>query len=128
MYQIDVMSRVPVYEQIVDQTEKFILTGILQPGDKIESVRNLSIQLSVNPNTIQKAIAELDRRGLIFSVPGRGCFVAEHARKALTAVKRGEMTEIKNKIRELALAGVSKDEMLHLIDEIYSGKEENSND
>ena len=128
MYQIDVMSRVPVYEQIVDQTEKFILTGILQPGDKIESVRNLSIQLSVNPNTIQKAIAELDRRGLIFSVPGTGCFVAEHARKALTAVKRGEMTEIKNKIRELALAGVSKDEMLHLIDEIYSGKEANSND
>lgn len=128
MYQIDVMSRVPVYEQIVDQTEKFILTGILQPGDKIPSVRNLSIQLSVNPNTIQKAIAELDRRGLIFSVPGKGCFVAEQAKNALTAVKRGELTEIKEKITELALAGVSKEEMLSLVEEIYSNKGGQSND
>lgn len=128
MYQIDVMSRVPVYEQIVEQTEKFILTGILKPGDKIPSVRNLSIELSVNPNTIQKSIAELDRRGLIFSVPGKGCFVAEQAKKALTAVKRGELKEIKDKIRELAMAGVTRDEMLKVIDEIYSGKEDVSND
>ena len=128
MHQIDVMSRVPVYEQIVEQTEKFILTGILKPGDKIPSVRNLSIELSVNPNTIQKSIAELDRRGLIFSVPGKGCFVAEQAKKALTAVKRGELKEIKDKIRELAMAGVTRDEMLKVIDEIYSGKEDVSND
>ncbi len=128
MYQIDVMSRVPVYEQIVEQTEKFILTGILKPGDKIPSVRNLSIELSVNPNTIQKSIAELDRRGLIFSVPGKGCFVAEQARKALTAVKRGELKEIRDKIRELAMAGVTREEMLQVIEEIYSGKEDVSND
>ena len=128
MYQIDVMSRVPVYEQIVEQTEKFILTGILKPGDKIPSVRNLSIELSVNPNTIQNSIAELDRRGLIFSVPGKGCFVAEQAKKALTAVKRGELKEIKDKIRELAMAGVTRDEMLKVIDELYSGKEDVSND
>lgn len=128
MYQIDVMSRVPVYEQIVEQTEKFILTGILRPGDKIPSVRNLSIELSVNPNTIQKSIAELDRRGLIFSVPGKGCFVAERAKEALTAVKRGELSEIKDKIRELAMAGVKKEEIIKAIEEIYSGKEDVAND
>ena len=128
MYQIDAMSRVPVYEQIVDQTEKFILAGVLRPGDKIPSVRNLSIELSVNPNTIQKSIAELDRRGLIFSVPGKGCFVAESAKDALTAVKRGEMTDIKNKIKELLLAGVTKEELICLIEEVYSNKEGKSND
>ena len=128
MYQIDAMSRVPVYEQIVDQTVKFILAGILKPGDKIPSVRNLSIELSVNPNTIQKSIAELDRRGLIFSVPGKGCFVAESAKDALTAVKRGEMTDIKNKIKELLLAGVTKEELIGLIEEVYSNKEGKSND
>ena len=128
MYQIDIMSRVPVYEQIVDQTVKFILTGILKSGDKIPSVRNLSIELSVNPNTIQKSIAELDRRGLIFSVPGKGCFVAESAKDALTAVKRGEMTEIKNKIKELILAGITKEELISLIEEIYSDEEGKSND
>ncbi len=128
MYQIDVMSRVPVYEQIVEQTEKFILTGILNSGDKIPSVRNLSIQLSVNPNTIQKAIGELDRRGLIFSVPGRGCFVSDNAKKALSECKRSEMKEIKDKIKELALAGISKEEMVELIEEIYSDKEVKSDD
>lgn len=128
MYQIDAMSRVPVYEQIVDQTEKFILAGVLKPGDKIPSVRNLSIELSVNPNTIQKSIAELDRKGLIFSVPGKGCFVAESAKEALTAVKRGEMTDIKNRIKELLLAGITKEELISLIEEIYADKEGVSND
>ena len=53
MYQIDVMSRIPVYEQIVEQTEKFILAGILCAADKIPSVRSMSVELSVNPNTRQ---------------------------------------------------------------------------
>lgn len=128
MYQIDVMSRVPVYEQIVEQTERFILTGILNSGDKIPSVRNLSIQLSVNPNTIQKAIGELDRRGLIFSVPGRGCFVSDNAKNALSECKRSEMKEIKDKMKELALAGVSKEEMVKLIEEVYSDKEVEKHD
>ncbi len=126
MYQIDVMSRVPVYEQIVEQTEKFILTGILKPGDKLPSVRNMSIELSVNPNTIQKSMAELDRRGLILSVPGKGCFVSEQAKKALTMTKRGELKEVKEKIRELAMAGVTKEEMLMVIEEVY--KEAAKND
>ena len=128
MYHIDAMSRVPVYEQIVEQTEKFILTGILKPGDKIPSVRNLSIELSVNPNTIQKSIVELDRRGLIFSVPGKGCYVSEEAKTALSTVKRKEMAEIKDKINELALCGVTKEELLELIDEVYSKKEGQEND
>ena len=128
MYHVDAMSRVPVYEQIVEQTEKFILAGILNPGDKIPSVRNLFIELSVNPNTIQKSILELDRRGLIFSVPGKGCYVAEEARTALSAVKRKKMAEIKDEIKELALAGVTKEEMIELIEEVFTKKEEKEND
>ena len=128
MYHVDAMSRVPVYEQIVEQTEKFILAGILKPGDKIPSVRNLSIELSVNPNTIQKSIVELDRRGLIFSVPGKGCYVAEEARTALSAVKRKKMAEIKDEIKELALAGVTKEELLELIEEVFTKKEGQVND
>ena len=53
------MSRTPIYEQLVDQFEKFILTGALLPGSQIPSVRSLSIQLSINPNTVQKAYSEL---------------------------------------------------------------------
>lgn len=123
MYQIDVMSRVPVYEQIVEQTEKFILAGILKEGDKIPSVRNLSVTLSVNPNTIQKAISELDRRGLVTSVPGKGCFVSDKARKALTVVKRNNLEIIREKTEELVMAGIDKREVIAVVEEVYEKKE-----
>jgi GntR family transcriptional regulator len=55
MFVVDVMSRVPVYEQIIKQVEEQVLTGILKEGDKLPSVRSLSVKLSINPNTIQKA-------------------------------------------------------------------------
>lgn len=122
MYQIDVMSRVPVYEQIVEQTEKFILTGILKEGDKIPSVRNLSVSLSVNPNTIQKAISELDRRGLITSVPGKGCFVSDKAKKALSVVKRNNLEIIREKTEELVMAGIKKEEVIEVIEDVYEKK------
>ena len=123
MYRIDVMSRVPVYEQIVEQTEKFILTGILNEGDKIPSVRSLSVSLSVNPNTIQKAISELDRRGLITSVPGRGCFVSDKAKKALSVVKRNNLEVIREKTEELVMAGIEKEEVIEVIEEVYEQKD-----
>ena len=126
MYQIDVMSRVPVYEQIVEQTEKFIMTGILKEGDKIPSVRNLSIQLSVNPNTIQKAVSELDRRGLVASVPGKGCFVTDEARRKIYMAKRYDLSAVREKIEELALAGVEKTEVIEVVETVY--KEVGKND
>lgn len=120
MYQIDVMSRVPVYEQIVEQTKKFILAGILGPGDQIPTVRQLSAQLSLNPNTIQKAVKELDRQGLIYSAPGRGCFISPNAPQILSKEKRGELVDLEEQIKELALGGVKKEELLKLIEKVYS--------
>ncbi|MDD6570971.1 MAG: GntR family transcriptional regulator [Thermoflexaceae bacterium] len=119
MFQIDVMSRTPVYEQLVDQVEKFILTGILSEGDKIPSVRSLSMELSVNPNTIQKAFSELDRRGLINSVPGKGCFVSDKAKKALQVSRRGNLEGLSDQIRELALAGISKEEIISCVEKVF---------
>ena len=69
MFVVDVMSRV-VYEQIIKQVEEQVLTGILKEGDKLPS--SVSVKLSINPNTIQKAYTELDRRQLIITVPGKG--------------------------------------------------------
>ena len=76
---IDSMSRQPVYEQIVDQVEQMILSGLMRPGEQLPSVRSLSLELSINPNTIQKAYAELDGRGIIYTLPGRGGFVSQNA-------------------------------------------------
>ena len=119
MFQIDIMSRVPVYEQLIRQTEKFILLGVLNAGDKLPSVRQLSAELSINPNTIQKAFTELDRRGIIFSVNGRGNFVSDKALKALEVSRRTAFCDIKEQIKDFALAGISREELHEYIDEIY---------
>ena len=119
MFQIDIMSRIPVYEKLIRQTEKFILLGVLREGDKLPSVRQLSAELSINPNTIQKAFTELDRRGIIFSVNGRGNFVSDKALKALEVSRRSAFSEIKEQIKDFALAGISREELHEYIDEIY---------
>lgn len=125
MFQIDMMSRTPVYEQLINQTEKFILLGVLKPGDKLPSVRTLSAELSVNPNTIQKAFTELDRRGIIFSVNGRGNFVSDKAFKALQASRRLAFNDIKEQIRDFALAGIEREELHGYIDRIYDEMKRN---
>lgn len=119
MFQLDLLSRTPVYEQIINQLESFVLTDTLLPHTQLPSVRGLSIQLSINPNTIQKAYSELDRRGIIYSVPGRGCFVSEDAKKILSQISRSKLTDLEALLIELKLAGVEKDEILLTVNNIY---------
>lgn len=128
MFQIDSFSRTPVYEQIVNQLEHFILTGILTADTQIPSVRNLSVTLSINPNTIQKAYAELDRNGIIYSVPGRGCFITKEAKEILSNKKMGKLSNLKEIINELKLAGLPMDTVIATVKEVYNIKEDNKND
>lgn len=123
MFVVDVMSRVPVYEQIIKQVEEQVLTGILKEGDKLPSVRSLSVKLSINPNTIQKAYTELDRRQLIITVPGKGSFISEKAIEVVGANSREKMTELNKIIRELALAGITKEEIINNIEEVFNNTE-----
>ena len=115
MFVIDVMSRVPVYEQIINQVEEQILTGLLNSGDKMPSVSSLSI----NPNTIQKAYTELDRKKLIVTVPGKGSFISQEALDILGASSREKMPEFKQAVRELALAGITKDELIQAVNDVF---------
>ncbi|MBR6365192.1 MAG: GntR family transcriptional regulator [Lachnospiraceae bacterium] len=119
MFQIDVMSRTPPYEQIIEQFEQFVMRDLLRPGDKLDSVRQLSVQLSVNPNTIQKAYSEMDLRGYIRSVPGKGCFVTPEAKEIVRRGHRDKMKEVREIVRSLILAGVTKEELIELINEEY---------
>lgn len=124
MFKIDVMSRIPVYEQIIEQMEKFILTGILSAKEQVPSVRSLSVELSVNPNTIQKAYSDLDRRKIIYSVPGRGCFVSENAKELLSGAKRSQLSELEQTMYELVLAGITKEEIIECLDKAIKRKDE----
>ena len=122
MYQIDVMSRKPVYEQLVDQVERFILRGVLKADQQMQSVRSLSVELAVNPNTVQKAYSELDRRGIVYSVPGKGCFVSPEAKASIGERKRGELGQFIRTVEELALAGIEKGEVLSCVEKAYANE------
>ena len=124
MFIIDTMSQQPVYEQLVTQTERYILLGVLNGGDAMPSVRRLSVKLSVNPNTIQKAYTELDRRGVLFSVPGKGCFVAENAKELISLSGRKRIDELQKLLEELRLAGITKHDILNLLNHVF-GEEDN---
>ncbi len=120
MYVIDNQSRVPVYEQIVAMTERFVMTGLLKSNEPMQSVRSLSIELSVNPNTIQKAYAELERRGVIYIVPGKGSFISPEAKEKLSRSRLSLVEDIERLCAECALAGFEKSILYEAVDRGYN--------
>ena len=106
----------PIYEQIKDELKKLIVTGGLAAEERLPSVRTLATQLSINPNTIQRAYNELEGEGYIFSVPGKGSFASGR-----TGADENRKRQLMEKIRELAaelrFLGVSTEELLALIKE-----------
>lgn len=77
MIHLDYRDAHPIYAQIVEGFRRQIREGILLPGDKLPSVRELAAQLTINPNTIQRAYRELESGGWVVSVSGKGCFVCD---------------------------------------------------
>ncbi len=120
MYAIDNQSRVPVYEQIVAQAERFVMMDLLKADEPMQSVRSLSIELSVNPNTIQKAYAELERRGVIYVVPGKGSFVSPQAKDKIAQSKLSLLADIENISAECALAGIEKNRIIDAVERGYN--------
>lgn len=75
---LDYKDTRPIYEQIVEKFKLLILKGVIQKDEQMPSVRSLAVELSINPNTIQKAYAELERQGYIYTVKGRGNFISDN--------------------------------------------------
>ena len=104
----------PIYEQIRDGLRKLIVTGAMQPDEKLPSVRALAQQLSINPNTIQRAYNELESEGYIYSVPGKGSFAAGHT--DADAARREELLiRTRALLAELRELGISEEELLTLL-------------
>ena len=72
---IDYNDKRPIYEQIADRFQTLIISGVMEADEKLPSVRTLAVELSINPNTIQRAYMELEKDGFIYTVKGRGNFV-----------------------------------------------------
>ena len=106
----------PIYEQIKDGLRKLIVTGAMKPDEKLPSVRALAQQLSINPNTIQRAYNELESEGYIYSVPGKGSFASGDS-GAEEVRKQELMGKVREMVTELKYLGVSESELLALLRE-----------
>ena len=124
MFVLDPMSRVPIFEQLCEQVEKLVLVGVLTAGDQLPSVRALSCELSVNPNTVQKAYTDLTQKGVLCAVPGKGCFIAADAAAILKANSRERLTAFENTVNDLRLAGIDKAELEQILRAVYEGRSE----
>jgi len=119
MIQIDFKSRKPIYEQLVEKFKQLIIRDVLKSGEKIPSVRELAKQLTINPNTIQKAYRELERQGYIYSVRGRGSFVSEKIEKVNEKKMEKLKSEVMKNLSELIYLGLDRAELLNLLEEVY---------
>ena len=114
MIHLDSRDPRPIYEQVFDALRGLIVTGVLAPGEKLPSVRELAGTLAINPNTIQRAYRELEADGYLCSVPGKGSFVS--LSDAARAAHRKELLERFAALRaELRTAGVDDEELIRLI-------------
>lgn len=122
MFRIDKQSRIPLYEQLIASIEESILLDLLNIEEKIPSVRALSAQLAINPNTIQKAYTDLERRKITYSVPGSGRYIAENAKDLLRAGNSEDIEKLKEVLSALKLFGVSKEDVLTILNDIYDNE------
>ncbi len=111
MFAINYRDSRPIYEQIMDELRKMIISGVFAPDEKLPSVRELAQQLAINPNTIQRAYQALEREGWIYSVRGKGSFAA-HAAAAVDGRRREVFDKLAALAEEAQLVGVSKEEFL----------------
>ena len=119
MFTIDKMSRTPIYEQLIEQFESCIISGDIGADGQLPSVRQLSHELNVNPNTLQRAYNEIERRGLCFTVPGNGRYLTKDALEKLHHAAEKKAGGLESVIAELKSRGVTKETVVAIIDKVY---------
>ena len=114
MIVIDYKDGRPIYEQIVDRFKTMIFKGVLKPDEQMPSIRNLAVELSINPNTIQKAYAKLEQEGFLYSIKGRGNFVAFDD-TLLLKKKEDVMEKFRELVKEAIEVGITREELIEII-------------
>ena len=117
MYLINLHGKESINEQIKSQISKFVELGVLKPDDKLPSVRMLAQDLGINPNTVAKAYQQLEEEGVIYTINKKGVFVSGNNINARSRLQ-AEMC-----IRDLKESGLSKKEILDLVDTVYTEDE-----
>lgn len=113
MFSIDLTSRIPIYEQICDNITSLVLSGTLGENDQLPSVRSLAKSAGINPNTVAKAYQELERNGIIYSVPGRGSFISK---PDSAAFRDAALKEFDEAVNAALNTGIPPDDLKKRID------------
>jgi GntR family transcriptional regulator len=120
-FSLDASSGVPVYRQLIEQVENAVVSGRLQSGDRLPTIRALSVSLKINPNTIAKAYNELEIRGILKTQVGSGTFIAGKSAAADYNRRQAKITEALGRfLREMSGLGLSRAEIIQLV-ELYKG-------
>ena len=122
MVHLDYRDARPIYAQLISGFQEQILSGILQAGDKLPSVRELAGQLAINPNTIQRAYRELEQSGWIATVAGKGCFVCEIPQKE----ERDLLAQFDKAVEALLSSGMTREELVKRLEKGGNGNAGNS--
>lgn len=111
MIHLDYRDVRPIYAQIIDGFKEQISAGVLSPGDRLPSVRELAGELTINPNTIQRSYRQLEMEGWIVTVPGKGCFVCSDERAAQEEKNR-LLAALDESVNALLAFGFSRDALI----------------
>ena len=106
----------PIYSQLTQRLTEAIVSGIYAPGEKLPSVRELALEAGVNPNTVQRALTELEREGLVFSQRTAGRFVTENENMIVNAKLRIADERVSEFLRSMKTLGCGKQEVISLIE------------
>lgn len=110
---LDPRDRKQLYEQIIDNVKKLILSGDMTPDDKLPSVRSLAKELGINPNTIQKAYTELERLGVIITLPGRGSIIIADRNSMRGEQEEKLIDKMAYMAQEVRTSGMNKREFMN---------------
>ncbi|MGR9047817.1 GntR family transcriptional regulator [Halobacillus faecis] len=123
MFELDVRSRKPIYEQLVEKLKQLIINDVLKEDEKLPSVRELAQQLTINPNTIQKAYRELETQGYIYSLKGKGSFVHSSGKVDNEEELKKVREELKKLFAEAIYLGMTSEEIAALLREVEGGQQ-----
>ena len=123
-FRLDLQSGVPAYRQIIDQVTGGLAAGTLTGGEQLPTVRQVAVDLSINPNTVMRAYRELEIRGIIDSLQGTGTFVSQQESRPDEADQRRRLTQLVGEfVARAGAAGFTVQDLLEQLKELSSTTE-----
>ncbi len=119
--QIKITNKQSIYLEIADKIESFIRLGVFKENEKLPSCRKLGMELNVNPNTIERAYSLLEERNVVYTIPKKGIFVCPKNEEHIF------LEEVTNTLMHIKEAGMQREELLQLVEQVYSEEEYDRN-